>query len=156
MIFIKILNRCHGVSRNLTSVRLISSNSAIGEVMTVAELTFGGAVSQKKMAIEDILRYVDRGHPDVIPKKIPIRDLRLLIRKPSSSVSKMPAILPRPSSNCFILDVEHLKVLCFSDKVNGVTSISNRLNNVISCFSAWYLILIEKLFKTFCPMWGPM
>ena len=89
----------------------------------MAELTFGGAVSQKKMAIEDILRYVDRGHPDVIPKKIPIRDLRLLIRKPSSSVNKMPAILPRPSSNCFILDVEHLKVLCFSDKVNEVTEV---------------------------------
>ena len=43
--------------------------------------------------------------------------MRLLLK--SSAVltkTRHPAILPRPSSQCFILDIENIKLLCFSEK----------------------------------------
>ena len=45
------------------------------------------------------------------------RDLRMLL-KSSAALSKArhPAILPRPSSKCFILEMENIKLLCFSEK----------------------------------------
>ena len=30
--------------------------------------------------------------------------------------SRHPALLPRPSSNCYILEMEHIKLICLSDK----------------------------------------
>ena len=45
------------------------------------------------------------------------RDLRLLL-KPANTFNQArhPALLPRPSSSCFIFDMEHIKLLCFKDK----------------------------------------
>lgn len=52
--------------------------------------------------------------------KLPLRDLRMLL-KPADTVSysgnrsKFPALLPRPSSKCYIFEMEHIKLICFSD-----------------------------------------
>ena len=78
----------------------------------MVELAKSGPITQRLLSVENILQ--------TIPKKIPLRDLRLLLRKPSSNVKKMPALLPRPSSNCYILDIEHIRILCYSDKVNKI------------------------------------
>ena len=93
--------------------RPLSSHQGITEVMSVAELCRGGGVTQRSLTTEDIIRD--------IPNKIPIRDLRLLLRRSSSNVKKIPALLPRPSSNCYILDIEHIRVLCFPEKVGTLS-----------------------------------
>ena len=36
--------------------------------------------------------------------------------KPALSKTHHPAILPRPSSDCFILEMENIKLLCFSER----------------------------------------
>ena len=40
----------------------------------------------------------------------------LLKSSPMLTKTRHPAILPRPSSQCFILDIENIKLLCFSEK----------------------------------------
>lgn len=48
--------------------------------------------------------------------KLPFRDLRLLLKSTGSlSRTRHPALLPRPSSSCFIFEMEQIKLLCFSD-----------------------------------------
>ena len=96
----------------LYTCRLLSSGNNISEQLSVVELAKSGTITQRLLSVENILQ--------TIPKKIPLRDLRLLLRKPSSNVKKMPALLPRPSSNCYILDIEHIRILCYSDKVNKI------------------------------------
>ena len=96
----------------LYTCRLLSSSNNISEQLSVVELAKSGTITQRLLSVENILQ--------TIPKKIPLRDLRLLLRKPSSNVKKMPALLPRPSSNCYILDIEHIRILCYSDKVNKI------------------------------------
>ena len=90
--------------------RVLSTGNNISEQLSVVELERSGTITQRHVSVENILQ--------TVPKKIPLRDLRLLLRKPSSNVRKMPALLPRPSSNCYILDIEHIRILCYSDKVN--------------------------------------
>ena len=40
----------------------------------------------------------------------------LMKSSPALSKARHPAILPRPSSDCFILELENIKLLCFSQK----------------------------------------
>jgi len=46
--------------------------------------------------------------------KLPFRDLRMLLK--STDTARHPYILPRPSSHCFLFAMEHIKLVCFSDK----------------------------------------
>ena len=39
-----------------------------------------------------------------------------MVRSPSSNVKRLPALLPRPSADCFILDMEHIRLLCYKDR----------------------------------------
>ena len=49
--------------------------------------------------------------------KLPFRDLRMILKaSESSSKATHPVLMPRPSSKCFIFEMEHIKLLCFSDK----------------------------------------
>ena len=97
------------MSRMLLSTTAMSPVSP-GDLMPVVELARSGVVTEKQMSIENILQSA--------PKKIPLRDLRMLVRQSSTNVKKIPALLPRPSSKCYILDMEHIRILCFQDKVD--------------------------------------
>ena len=48
--------------------------------------------------------------------RLPARDLRMIL-KAAEARKKIayPALMPRPSSKCFIFDMEHIKLLCFKD-----------------------------------------
>jgi len=53
--------------------------------------------------------------------KLPFRDLRMLLKSTDTASAKQskarhPFILPRPSSGCFLFEMEHIKLVCFSDK----------------------------------------
>jgi len=49
--------------------------------------------------------------------RLPLRDLRMLLRTADPAHrSRFPALLPRPSSKCYILEIEHIKLVCFSDR----------------------------------------
>ena len=65
-----------------------------------------------------------------VRNRMPIRDLKLfspfdtinVLQDPDDQVKKLfegpkhPSIMPRPSAKCFILELEHIKLLCKSDR----------------------------------------
>ena len=71
------------------------------------EIGPGGEASTRQVTTESLLQS--------IPKKLPLRDLRQLLQT-SSAVKRLPALLPRPSSDCYILDIEHIRLLCYRDR----------------------------------------
>jgi len=90
-------------ARSLFGVRLCSSSSLVSFV----EIGPGGEASTRQVTTESLLQS--------IPKKLPLRDLRQLLQT-SSAVKRLPALLPRPSSDCYILDIEHIRLLCYRDR----------------------------------------
>ena len=115
MLFNQILRKVTFHNVNMSQLtRMLSSTTGLtpGDLMPVVELARSGVVTEKQMSIENILQSA--------PKKIPLRDLRMLLRQSSTNVKKIPALLPRPSSKCYILDMEHIRILCFQDKVSHI------------------------------------
>jgi len=48
---------------------------------------------------------------------LPFRDLRMILKSATSAArSRHPLIMPRPSSKCFIFEMETVKIICFSEK----------------------------------------
>jgi len=47
---------------------------------------------------------------------LPLRDLRMLVKSGDSWRTKHPSLCPRPASKCFIFEIEHIKLLCFSER----------------------------------------
>ena len=43
------------------------------------------------------------------------RDLRMLL-KSTTSRSRHPVVMPRPSSRCYIFEMETIRLICFSEK----------------------------------------
>ena len=84
-----------------------STNSSINVAM--AEIRSCGEMREKNVSLETFLQS--------LPKQLPLRDVRLLLRPATSAVARMPALLARPSAHCFILDIEHIRLLCYPDKV---------------------------------------
>ena len=110
MISYQVRMQCNNLRVSLFSLQSQwLSSTSINDLMTVVQLSRSGGISEKQMSIENILQ--------IVPKKIPLRDLRMLVRHSSSNVKKIPSLLPRPSSSCYILDIEHIRILCFPDKV---------------------------------------
>ena len=107
MISYQVRMQCNNLRVSLFSLqsRWLSSTS-INDLMTVVQLSRSGGISEKQMSIENILQ--------IVPKKIPLRDLRMLVRHSSSNVKKIPSLLPRPSSSCYILDIEHIIIYSLS------------------------------------------
>lgn len=77
--------------------------------VSLAEIRSSGEMTDFNISLETFLQS--------LPKKLPLRDVRLLLRPSTSNVARMPALLPRPSADCFILDIEHIRLLCYTDKV---------------------------------------
>ena len=77
--------------------------------MALAEIRSSGEMKENNVSLETFLHS--------LPKKLPLRDVRLLLRPASSNVARMPALLARPSADCFILDIEHIRLLCYTDRV---------------------------------------
>jgi len=81
------------------------------------------SVLEIRMSGENLTRHYSRDQfiTSLSQYKLPLRDLRMLL-KPADTVSysgnrsKFPALLPRPSSKCYIFEMEHIKLICFSDR----------------------------------------
>ena len=80
------------------------------KMIKVLELTKDGECDHKIMTNDQFLASI-REH------KLPFRDLRMILKASESSrKAAHPALMLRPSSKCFIFDMEHIKLLCFQDK----------------------------------------
>ena len=80
------------------------------KLMSIFEVRSNGEHEIKKLAREDLLR-------SLVEYKLPLRDLKMLLRAPDFlERSRFPAILSRPTSKCFILEIEHIKLVCFREK----------------------------------------
>lgn len=79
-------------------------------MLRVLELSRDGEVNDRIVSREQFLSTIGEHN-------LPFRDLRMLMKSsPALSKARHPAILPRPSSDCFILELENIKLLCFSQK----------------------------------------
>ena len=48
---------------------------------------------------------------------VTFRDLRMLLKSaPTTSRSRHPVVMPRPSSRCYIFEMETIRLICFSEK----------------------------------------
>jgi len=75
--------------------------------------------------------------------RLPFRDVKMLLKAsqtPGGKVRHHPALLPRPSSCCFILEMEHINLICFSDKClilnpdhKSLQALISSLNLVFRC-----------------------
>ena len=45
--------------------------------------------------------------------RLPLRDLRMLVKSSDTIRTRFPSLLPRPSSKCYIFEIEHIRFLCF-------------------------------------------
>jgi len=79
-------------------------------MIRILEIRNSGDCEHKSLSQNEFLSSIS-------DNKLPFRDLRMII-KSSQTLSKArhPALLPRPSSQCYIFEMEHIKLLCFSDK----------------------------------------
>ena len=79
-------------------------------MIRLLEIKRNGDCEQKSLTQNEFLSSISES-------KLPFRDLRMII-KSSQTLCKArhPALLPRPSSQCYIFEMEHIKLLCFSDK----------------------------------------
>jgi len=74
-----------------------------------------------EVSVKGEYRSLILSHPQFVDSlsdhRIPFRDLRALL-KPSDHAARCrhTAILPRPTSGCFILHLEQVRLICFSDK----------------------------------------
>ena len=77
------------------------------------------------------------------------RDLRMLL-KSSAALSKArhPAIMPRPSSKCFILEMENIKLLCFSEKCLIINPEERATQNFIKGLKEQFKSTKHELSKT--------
>lgn len=85
--------------------------SDIGEpLLTLLEMRKSGDSEIKRMTRDEFIENLGES-------RLPLRDLRMLLKPTDSSYrSKFPALLPRPSSKCYIFEMEHIKLVCFSER----------------------------------------
>ena len=83
----------------------------LGEpLLSLLEIRNNGESELKKMTRDEFIETLGEC-------RLPLRDLRMLLKTvDSSGRSKFPALLPRPSSKCYIFEIEHIKLVCFSDR----------------------------------------
>lgn len=85
--------------------------SATGEpLLSLLEVRQNGESELKKITREAFIDSLGEC-------RLPLRDLRMLVKTADPSHrSRFPALLPRPSSKCYIFEIEHIKLICFSDR----------------------------------------
>ena len=76
------------------------------EIINITEVNITGATQFRTITKDDFVESLQ-------DYKLPLRDLRMLVKSADSPRTKHFTISPRPASKCFILDIEHVKLLCF-------------------------------------------
>ena len=76
------------------------------EIINITEVTITGATQFRTITKDDFVESLQ-------DYKLPLRDLRMLVKSADSPRTRHFTISPRPASKCFILDIEHVKLLSF-------------------------------------------
>ena len=76
------------------------------EIINITEVSVTGAAQFRTITKDDFVESLQ-------DYKLPLRDLRMLVKSADSPRTRHFTISPRPASKCFILDIEHVKLLCF-------------------------------------------
>jgi len=80
------------------------------EFIRLLELHRTGEMEQKTLTRDEFLSLLS-------DYNLPFRDLRMLLKSSiSTRKSRHPVIMPRPSSKCYIFEMESLMLICFSEK----------------------------------------
>ena len=74
--------------------------------ISLAELKQNGDTVKKTITKD---AFIDSLHQ----YRLPLRDLRMLVRSSDGARTKFPSLLPRPQSKCFIFEIEQIRLLCF-------------------------------------------
>ena len=76
------------------------------EIINITEVNMTGVTQFRTITKDDFVESLQ-------DYKLPLRDLRMLVKSADSPRTRHFTISPRPASKCFILDIEHVKLLCF-------------------------------------------
>jgi len=80
------------------------------DMIHLMEIKSSGDSEEKHLKNHDFLHSLSE-------KRLPFRDLRMILKcSERGGLTRHPALLPRPSSNCYILEMEHIKLICLQDK----------------------------------------
>lgn len=72
----------------------------------VLELSRNGDTVHRNMTKNDFIDSLQE-------YRLPLRDLRMLVKSSDTIRTRFPSLLPRPSSKCYIFEIEHIRFLCF-------------------------------------------
>jgi len=115
-------------------------------LLNIFEIRSSGESEIKKMTKEDFIKSLGEC-------KLPLRDLRMLLKAVGSpSRSRFPALLPRPSSKCYILEIEHIKLVCFKEKCLIFNPDENATKSFISELTEQFKAGENELRNTDCSM----
>ncbi len=106
------------------------SPSRDGFRVNVIDMDKNGNVSRVCKSVADILRLREE-------TRLPIRDLRLFFQNSHRSVagytdSNPAVIITRPSSNSFLLSLEHMRLLCRKDVVTILNPEDSSIQSFVS------------------------
>jgi len=106
------------------SSRCITQNTPY--IVNVAEIHKDGKTIEKSLIIPDFVNLLKENE---FRLDLPLRDLRIFFT-PIVNLSRLPAILPRPTSQCYFLELEHIKLIC----LRGKCFVLNPRNNIVKDF----------------------
>ena len=75
-------------------------------IITILELHKNGDTVTRTLTKND---FVD----SLQEHRLPLRDLRMLVKSSDTVRTKFPSLNARPSSKCYIFEIEHIRFLCF-------------------------------------------
>jgi len=107
------------IIKNFYIARSVSGGT---DQISLLEISKNGEHTTRNITSEEFLQ--------TIPKRLPLRDLRMLLRS-SKNIKRMPALLSRPSSDCYIFDIEHIRLMCYHDKCLLLDPHRNIMKNFI-------------------------
>lgn len=103
--------RCLPPSSLLTLTRCLTQGDQ-HQTIQVLELQRTGQQTTRVLTTPEFLASLQ--------KKLPLRDLRIFLRATTHTTglqtTRKPTLLPRPASDCYIFDIEHIRLLCYKDR----------------------------------------
>ena len=98
-------------------------------IITILELHKNGDTVTRTLTKND---FVD----SLQEHRLPLRDLRMLVKSSDTVRTKFPSLNARPSSKCYIFEIEHIRFLCFR-KLPVKNLISNNIKYLLSKHKTW-------------------
>ena len=101
-------NRPHRYPASSSSTTSSPANSAFAVRMT--QVGKDGSSTDAEFSLDDLLKFLRKEK-----LALPPRDLKIFFRS-NLEAAAATCVMARPKSKCFLLELEHIKLICLNDK----------------------------------------